>query len=48
MHVGSLGIIVPTINICLTQFDNNNKITNKSLLGLVEFNEIIEPFEHGH
>jgi hypothetical protein len=48
MHVGSLGIIVPTIDICLTQFDYNNKITNKSFLGLGEFNQIIEPIKHGH
>ncbi len=48
MHLGSLGIIIPTLDICLAQFDYNNKITNKSLLGLGEVNQVIEPFEDGH
>jgi hypothetical protein len=48
MHVNSLGVIVPTIKICLAQFHYNNKITNKTLLGLGEFNQVIKPFQHGH
>jgi hypothetical protein len=48
MHLSSLGIIVPTLDICLAQFDYNNKITNKSLLGFGEVIQVIEPFKHGH
>jgi hypothetical protein len=48
MHVNSLRVIIPTIEICLAQFCSNNKITNKTLSGLREFNQVIEPFQHGH
>jgi hypothetical protein len=48
MHVSSLGVIISTVEICLAQFDCNNKITNKALPGLGEFCQVIEPFQHEH
>jgi hypothetical protein len=48
MHVGSLGVIISIIDICLAQFDYSNKITEKTLLGLGKFSQIIEPFQNGH
>jgi hypothetical protein len=43
-----MGVIISIIEICLTQFDYSNKITNKSLLRLGEFNQVIKPFQNGH
>jgi hypothetical protein len=48
MHVGNLGVIVSIIDICLAQFDYNNKIIDKALLRLGEFNQVVEPFQNGH
>jgi hypothetical protein len=48
MHVNNLGVIVPTIEIYLAQFHYNNKIIDKTLPGLGKFNQVIEPFQHGH
>jgi hypothetical protein len=48
MHVNSLGVIVPTIEIYLGQLHYNNKITDKTLPRLGEFNQVIEPFQNGH
>jgi hypothetical protein len=47
VHINNLKVIVPTIEIRLAQFHYNNKSTNKALPGLGEFNQIIEPFQHG-
>jgi hypothetical protein len=48
MHVKSLRVIIPTIKICLVEFHYNNKIVDKTLPRLGEFNQVIEPFQHGH
>jgi hypothetical protein len=48
MHLSSFEFIVLIIEIYLTQFYYNNKITDKTLLGLGKLNRIIESFQHGH
>jgi hypothetical protein len=48
MHVSSLRVIISIVEICLAQFDCNNKITNKALPRLGEFCQVIEPFQHEH
>jgi hypothetical protein len=48
MHVGNLGVILSIVEIYLAQFDYNKKITNKALLGLGEFHQVIKPFQHEH
>jgi hypothetical protein len=48
MHLSNLELIVLTIEICLAKFHYNNKITNKTLLGLRKFNQVIQSFRHKH
>jgi hypothetical protein len=47
MHVGNMGVIILIINTCLAQFDYNNKIIDKALPTLGEFNQVVEPFQNG-
>jgi uncharacterized protein YjbK len=43
-----MGLSVLVINICLTLLHNNNKVTYKTLLGLGEFYQLIQPLKQGH
>jgi hypothetical protein len=47
-HVGILGVDVWIVEICLAQFDCNNKITYKALPKVGEYNQLIGLFKHGH
>jgi hypothetical protein len=48
IHLSILGVIVPTIQICMPLFHYSNNVTCKTLLRLGKFDQFILPFKHEH